>query len=112
MTFLFGVLGSVAFWVSFFAVGLFIGSLLMKHFAPKTFHFVSTGERSSSYDVPGEYVIIAFTYLIFWPVILFGAVVGLIFSKIFWPLLCKAIKTSISLVPDIEIKNKKEEGKE
>lgn len=111
MTFLFGVLGSITFWVLFFAVGLFVGSQLIRHFAPKTFKFIKTGEVIYV-DSAVAYIIIVFVHLIFWPVILFAVIIGLIISKIFWPLLCKAIRTSLSLVPDIDIEIKKKKGKE
>ena len=111
--FMLGVLGSALFWVGFFLVSLFGAGITMRHFAPNTFRFVTTGENdgvNSRYNknIVGALVATAILHMIFWIFIvawvIFKFLMKTIFMTIAWPLFCNGIKTTTNLVPDIQIK--------
>ena len=117
MSFMIGVLGSVMFWVGFFVVGFFAGSLLIKHVAPHVYKFIT--DPNLDEDKQGcelwtqdkfGYVMIIIAIYLFWPFIIVGVIAyfatKLFFTKIAWPLFLNGFKASVSMVPDIEIKKK------
>ena len=112
MTFMIGVLGSVVFWVVYFVMGFFCGSLLIKYIAPKTYRFIMTGRGSRDCGID-DHVFIALFNMLFWPLIIIAVVMWfamkLFVTKIAWPLFRKGVKASVGLVPDIEIKKKEAE---
>lgn len=114
LSFMFCVLGSTIFWVSFFLVGFIVGSMLLKHVAPLSWETIKTGERPrsrfySSLKADKACIILAIISVYsLWPLILFGYVFYLVAKNVAWPVFRKAVISSGSIIPDIEIKSKKE----
>ncbi len=117
VSFMFSTLGSLIFWVIFFASSFVIGSILLKHLAPLTWEYIKTGNRPNSErwrSLKAEVfpmVIASISIYLLWPFILIGIVIWLSASKIVWPIVRKSIIATSSIIPDIEIKkqeNKKE----
>lgn len=117
LSFMFGVLGSGLFWVAFFVVGFFIGSLVLKHCAKHVYKLITIpnfkqdkdGYKLIFSDILG-YVFIVIGIYLFWPFILpfilIAFVIKHLIMSVVWPLFVKGVKTSVSIVPDIEIKRK------
>jgi len=108
-SFLFAVLGSVTFWILYAAVSFFGTGMTLKHFAPHTYKYITTGEMYNKYDREG-YIILAITHMLFWPLIVLGVIAWFIasntfklfFGRLVWPLFCKGIKVSTLHVPKIK----------
>lgn len=112
VSFMFTVLGSTLFWIGFFVTGFIIGSMVIKVFAKKTWHFILTGEclarRDSILSNPVDMYFIAFLFMLFWPVVLIFVTIGFFMKRILWPLLRSGIKASGSILPEFEIKQHKD----
>jgi len=109
--FMFGVLGSGVFWILFFIVGFFAGTLVLKRVAKKTYRFITTGEGHGWYagQVNGmSLVIILLAVYLFWPVILTALAIGLIVKHVFWKSFCNGVKGVDSIIPDIQFKKKED----
>jgi hypothetical protein len=108
--FLFAFLGSGLFWVFYAVVSFFVGSILIKQFAPHTYTFITTGEVEYEYET-AFYVMIAMFHMIFWQIEIVCLALAfvvkyschLFFGKLFWPLFCKGVKASASSIPRIRI---------
>jgi len=108
--FMLGVLGSGIFWILYGAASFFAAGMTLKHFAPHTYKYVTTGQMHNSYDKEG-YITLVVVHMLFWPFIVFGVVFWFIvsnacklfFGKLIWPLICKGIKVSTSGVPRIKL---------
>jgi len=107
-SFMFAVLSSVLFWIGFFVVGFIIGSRVMRHIAPKTYKFISTGYREYDFD-PGavEIFFVLVGNFILWPIILTYLLSKFIFVKLFWPIFCKSVKASSNIIPKFKIETEK-----
>lgn len=107
MSFMFGVLGSVMFWVIFIGVGFFIGSLLLRYLAPIRYSEIVNNHRiCGNFGDPVAAFFLLIIIFLFWPIVLAGVIVVFIIRKALWPIFCKSIKATVSLVPDIEIKKR------
>jgi len=109
LSFMFAVLGSTLFWVLFIVVGFFAGCLTLRFMAPKTYRRITKEHRLRDEiddPVPGFVILVA--VFLFWPIFLIGAIICFLIRKIFWPLLCKSIAATASIIPDIEIKQHKD----
>ena len=121
MSFLIGVLGSVVFWIIFFIIEFFIGSVIMKYVAPKTYKYILTGNcqlgswDTDRYSTPQDYIITAILIMIFSPIIIIFKVVmfciKIVFVRILWPSFRSAVKASAESVPEFEIKKEKSNAK-
>ena len=109
MSFMFGVLGSVTFWIVFGAMGIFVGTLLLRQIAPSVLNWIKEGEKIKDgwWGPPSFFIIIGCFML--WPITLIATLIVFIIRRLLWPLFVKTIRASISLVPDIEIKKKKDQ---
>ena len=103
MSFMFSVLGSVMFWVLFFVTGFVIGSILLKHIAPRTFKHMILGQKDSWLYGDAVFFILIGCFIM-WPIVLVGLSIKFIIGKILWPLFRHGVKKSVSIIPDIEIK--------
>lgn len=110
--FLFGWLGSMGFWFLYFTITLFMGTLVLRHNAPKT-HLFLTSKKTIEWTDPnhiflGDAIPIIILNYLFWPFILiwlmFSFVLKLVFGKIVGPTLKRAIQFADSAMPKIEIK--------
>lgn len=107
MGFMFGVLGSVTFWIVYGAISIFIGSLMLKNLAPNFYRYLMTGKDNTAWDPVGPVFFgVMVGCFIIWPITLIIYTGIFIISRILWPLFVKAIRASVSMVPDIEIKRK------
>ena len=110
LSFMFAVLGSVTFWVIFAVVGFVCATGILRHVAPKTFKWISSGFDKSAvtgYDARGEYIFIMILNYLFWPfvlafLIIFGCI-KLIFKLLIGPLFMNAFKVTIKAIPKITI---------
>lgn len=110
LSFMFAVLGSVTFWVIFAVVSFVCGTGILRHVAPKTFKWVSSGfdkHEVSGYDNRGEYIFVIILNYLFWPFVLaflitFGCI-KLIFKLLIGPLFLNAFKVVIKSIPKITI---------
>ena len=109
--FMFGVLGSVTFWIVFFVVGFVVGSIIMKKFAPDTFNHITKGiTHPDVWPLPYVSMVCICCYCL-WPVFLVGFIIKFVFEKIVGPSFGKAVTVAANIIPEFEIKTKKEETK-
>lgn len=105
--FLFGWLGAMGFWMTYFVMTLFIGTLILRQYDPEAYEFVTTGKKKSNDEAFGNVVVTACVYL-FWPLILagkiFSFIMKIVFVQIFGPLFRKSVNFAGSVMPKIEIK--------
>jgi len=113
MAFMFGVLGSFIFWVVFFAISLFIGTMILKRYATTTFNQIKTGKDGKdgwSGPLDGLDIVsicfILFLIYVFWPVILVALVIGLFFKHLVWNGMRKTIIVVDTIIPVVEFKKK------
>lgn len=103
---MFGVLGSFIFWGIYGILSLFIGTYLLKNKAPRTYEFVTTGERYYNLDIEIPFILIA--CFICWPIMLLFFVLKFVFVFIFktllWNGMCECIKFADKAIPEISIK--------
>ena len=124
ISFLFGVLGSVLFWVVFFAISIFVGTLVFRHIAPHGYNFLITGElthpdylnsfsKNSTRDDSPERVIFLTLMLIvcylLWPFVLIGMAIGFIAKHVLFGSFLNMIKFIDKTVPYIKIVKKEVE---
>ncbi len=118
ISFMFGVLGSVVFWVLYSVFSFVIGGALLRRMAPATYTTIKTGERPMSKmyaslkaDATGMVLVFIAIYL-FWSLILacivFWFAVKIIF-KIVTPPIRQFIAKTADIIPDIEIKTNQKE---
>lgn len=105
--FMFGVLGSIVFWVVYIFATLFIIALLMKKFAPQSYRWITEGYVPLYCDEI-EFILMFMTYLLFWPFILIGIFIGLFCKYIIGLGIRNIFKKVDSMIPEIQF-NKKEE---
>ena len=114
ISFIFGVLGSVLFWVVFGVMGFVLGSVMLKHLFSEVFEFITTGKRydrkctSKDRWRPSntDAFIALFAVFVLWPLVLLWIIVKFIVVtsvKLTWPLFCKAVKVSANIVPKVTI---------
>jgi len=114
ISFMFGVLGSVLFWVIYVCVSFVVTGTLMRFATPTAWKVLTTGEKQWAYDIDGfmnsyynAWVIWVGTwFFLFWPVILPSLIIYLIFTKITAPLLRQLLIKSGNIIPEFEIKKK------
>ena len=105
MSFMFGVLGSVLFWVVFIGVGFFVGCLLLRHLAPKRYNSIVNNHRiCDAWGDPVAAFFLLIAVFLFWPIVLVAVIAIFVIRKVLWPMFCKSIKATASLVPEIQIK--------
>lgn len=105
--FLFGTLGSVIFWVTFFAISLFAGTFFLKRFAPKSYEAVTTGKLP--YLCGDDWcpvVITVFLIYIFWPIILICYCIGFVVKILLLRPFQKAIIFADKNMPNISVGKK------
>lgn len=111
MSFMFAVLGSFVFWGVFGLIGLIIGTMFLKRMAPKTWEFVTTGEKTCSLWWPDLIVILIVCY-VFWPVVALGFGVYLfvkyVLKWIAWTPFCTLVKFIDKNTPTIDVKIKED----
>jgi hypothetical protein len=105
-SFLFAFLGSGLFWILYFVVSFFIGSILIKYLAKDTYRFIM-GNNPDAWPIEKfVYLCIILLNMIFWPIVVAGVITGLafklFFGKIVWPLFCKGVQASVSAIPNIK----------
>lgn len=111
--FMFGVLGSVIFWVVFFVVGFVAGSISFKHCAPLSYKVFKTGEAQKDTNFGGKVyplgssVIFLFN-VVFWPIITTFFILNFVIGKALWPMMRKGVEIASNIIPEFEIKTKKE----
>jgi hypothetical protein len=109
ISFMFGVLGSIGFWVTIIIVDIVVGSTLLRKIAPKTWEWIETGKHTAYcadfIDYIGSIIIILFNFL-FWPIVLLYFLFVFILCRIVGPLLRIGIKRVGTIVPDIELKRR------
>lgn len=106
-SFLFACLGSVVFWGVYFLATLFIGTMVLKYLAPKTFRFIVAGQKELWSLIP-DMVLIAISIYLFLPFIIICLAIKLLFRLMFRKLLGPACKRAImfadSVNPSLEVK--------
>lgn len=108
LSFLFASLFSWIFWLFYFGIGLFVGTIIIRNFAQISYNHYFKGHKGDCYVVEEgvvRFIVVAFNYL-FWPICLLIYITILLFKTFLSELLsvCKKID---SMIPDIEIKTKK-----
>ncbi len=102
--FMFAVLGSGIFWLVYFALNFVIGSVMIRHMAPKAFRWITTGKK------PGdefESVLGVVLIMIFWQVILaflityYALKIPLVY--VVWPIFKQGVTATNKVIPDIKI---------
>jgi hypothetical protein len=118
LSFMFGVLGSVAFWAIYGVITLFIGTFFLKRNHENTFDEIVNG-RIIIDDIDdfitffGEIICPCVWVYIFWPVIILWYIIAFISNLIFKTIIANIIRKAIifadKAIPDISINVKKEE---
>ena len=111
--FMFSVLGSVIFWILFFVVGFFAGTMVLKRINKKVFDFL-IGKRGCPFDESScmgelDWVRLIFLLIViylFWPIILVVLAIGFIIKHVLWKSFCSGVKAVDSVIPDIQFKKK------
>ena len=115
INFMFGVLGSIGFWVLFFVVGFFAGTVVFKRIAPKMYNFVLGRSRSFNdrWMNGDSWVILIFVIILiyfFWPIIIAALLIGFIikhlFKTILWKSFQKAVNSVDSIIPTIKFEKR------
>jgi len=113
ITFAVGVLTSVVFWIGFFVLGLFFGTVLLKHMAPKTFKFV-TKQKSSIWeyevmDAPDYFFIFLVCIVLYglWPVVLMLVILFHIIKFMLSTIFSNMVIGVAKLIPTIEFRRDK-----
>jgi len=114
INFTFAVLGSGIFWVLYFALSFFVGTVLLKKLAPRTFRYITSVYVYSfdEFDVINDefdvinMIFILPTLFIFWPIVLIVGGLYLLVKHIFWGGFCEAVKKIDASMPEIVIKDK------
>jgi len=110
MLFMLAVLGSVVFWIVYLSVSFVVASVIIKFKSPKSFRYLTTGKppegiSMDDYDEMVPIVLFILSFL-FWPIVVTGYIISLLFRIIIGPLLMTAIKTGANIIPEFEIKKK------
>jgi len=110
-SFMFGVLGSVFFWVGFGVVGFIVGACIFKHICPKHYSLMckmANGEEREIGVDPfyGEVFWTIISCILFWPLLLLALIFSTI-TKVLWkmflPLFYRLFKASANMIPKIKI---------
>jgi len=111
MEFLFGVLGSVIFWLIYGVGSVAVGTWSLKKYAPKVFEYIKTNGKEGDTDPIDVFICITF-HMLFWylPIIAYG--IYWILKTILWQPIRKTIMSVDKATPDISIKVKKNETEE
>lgn len=112
ISFLFASLFSWMFWLLYFGLSLFIGTVTIKMFAPCFYEYIYKGERRYSKvgSVLGiEAFFVVLVHFVFWPIVLFCYLIKFMFMKVFLKFGISLLKSVDSIVPDFEIKEKNNE---
>ena len=109
MVFSIKVLSSLFFWAGFLAISLFIGTILTKNIAQRTWNWIRTGETTGA-DMGFEYVIVLIANYLCWPLVLVGFIIKFIIEYIIWNIMkltvnvMKGIVLSVDkIIPNIKI---------
>ncbi len=121
ISFMLAVLGSVTFWIVYFGLSLFVGTLLYRYCAPKSYNWLvndicqpceddtvfSEGYKESRELERAWHTIwmIIFFY-IFWPFISIAITIGFIFKNVLFKSFIGIIKIIDKNIPDIQFKKK------
>jgi len=108
-TFMFGVLGSVAFWALYFGVSLFAGTFILKRLSPDTL-----GRILGTYEKPpkrpycdeddiGWFFLVIVAYL-FWPFFILCYLIKFILIKICLNCFRSAVIFADKNMPEVSIK--------
>lgn len=111
ISFMFGVLGSVIFWVVFFIVGFVCGSISFRYCCPLAYKFLVTKETQHSGGKCGDAFSAStlFTiHMILWPIISTLFILKIIMGKALLPMFRKGILIASTIIPEFEIKKKED----
>lgn len=118
ISFMFGTLGSVTFWVLYFVISLFVSTAIIKSIAKDTFSFLTGGnnhltaiplhlnERDTFHPYVG-YTAIAAVVFLFWPAVLVYLMFNFAIPNILLPLLKKMIIGVDKMTPTVKFEKKK-----
>ena len=118
ISFMFGTLGSVIFWVLYFVISLFVSTAIIKSIAKDTFSFLTGGnnhltaiplhlnDRDTFHPYVG-YTVIAAVVFLFWPAVLVYLMFNFAIPNILLPLLKKMIIGVDKMTPTIKFEKKK-----
>ena len=110
-SFLLGWMGSLLFWVVFFAVSFFAGTMFIKTKAPKTLKFITSKkqrELCAARDQTFVFLIFIIAIYLFWPVFLIALIVGFILKRIIFDIFIKLFKYTVDNIPTISFDKKPE----
>lgn len=109
LSFMFGVLGNVIFWLFYIAISLFIGTFILKTKAKEAWRFVKTGKSHFWGKAGPDFFFLTLLLLgiyLFWPIIVLILLLTFILKLILLKGLRKLITTIGDSIPEIEIKQK------
>jgi len=98
LSFMFGVLGSVIFWLIYGCVSVVIGTALLRYLAREVWEWMKEGSVCAPF--------IAIPFVLCWPVIGAFATLYVVMKHMVGPMLIKLFIASGSIIPEIEIKKK------
>jgi len=122
--FMVAVLGSVLFWIGFFVISLFMGTLIFRKIAPHGYNFLIAGtlthpdyinsfnEDSTSADNPDRFIFLTLMLIVcylLWPFVLIGMTIGFIAKHVLLGSFLNIIKFIDKTVPDIKIVRKEKD---
>ena len=122
--FMVAVLGSVLFWIGFFAISLFIGTLIFRKIAPHGYNFLIAGtlthpdyfnsfsEGKEDIDGPERFLFLTLMLIVcylFWPFVLMSMTIGFIARHVLFGLFLNMIKFIDKIIPDIKIVRKEKD---
>ncbi len=117
-TFMFGVLGSVIFWVSYFGLSLFAGTFILKKVSPDSFkRLIGTYEKpvrsrwEEEEDDVAWFFLVLIVYL-FWPMFLAFYLLKFILVKICIGSFRSAVIFADKNMPEIKISKQQEDKKD
>ena len=102
ISFMFGVLGSTAFWVMYFVLGLMVTIPVLKAVSTEAFNYVTkNGERYDKYET-NWYVFLTIVIFVTWP--FFATIAAFLFaiSKLLWPAFSAMLTKMYKTLPTIK----------
>jgi len=107
ISFMFGVLGSLTFWIFYACISMFMGTLLIRYLDKTTWDGIRDGHI--------DYInaILMFWSMLMWPLVLIVLTIYWTFKYLIGPIIIKGLSIVVSLVsaiPEVEIKQKEREN--
>jgi len=87
--------------ILFIAISFFISCILLRYLAPNTYKLITEKHQLNNDDMGDGFIILIIVFL-FWPVVLICILIMLLVRKVLWPLFCKLIKITASIIPNIK----------